>query len=289
MDTAELHTFIQKTDPCFYNLPSTAYHLTVGLHKNALQYAVFDAEKNKFVAFAHKYIQGIHNKNKYFEHFGLFVSEHEMLQLPYIDVRIVYETQQATLVPDALFDASEAATFLRFNQQIGEEDEICYDKLRNNESANIFAVPNGWRHALNIPQSKIHHHASVFIESLQLANKHSIKPHQVYIQVHATFFDMMVLDGRKLMFYNTFTYRTAEDFMYFVLFVYEQLKMSPEQTGVVLMGEIVEHSALYDLLYKYIRSIAFVETNLTIQNSHILNDVAPHVFYSLLNTVLCEL
>ncbi len=289
MEPDELYSNFQKTDPCFYDLPPVSFQLIVGCNSNSLQYAVFDPDKHKFVAFTIKYIQAVRDKYTYYDQIKNFISENELLSLPYKNVRIIYETQQSTLVPDALFDIAEAGTYLRYNQQLLPDDVILTDKLRNNETANIFCVPAGFQDAINLPNSTIHHHASVFIESLLLQNKNNIVPQMVFVQVHAAFFDIMVLENRRLKFYNTFAYKTAEDFMYFVLLVFGQLKMSPEQTGVTLMGEIVKISALYELLYKYIRNLQFVKAGEMFASSHILNNVSPHLFYSLFNTVLCEL
>ena len=168
MEPDELYSNFQKTDPCFYDLPPVSFQLIVGCNSNSLQYAVFDPDKHKFVAFTIKYIQAVRDKYTYYDQIKNFISENELLSLPYKNVRIIYETQQSTLVPDALFDIAEAGTYLRYNQQLLPDDVILTDKLRNNETANIFCVPAGFQDAINLPNSTIHHHASVFIESLDL-------------------------------------------------------------------------------------------------------------------------
>ncbi|MEI6123139.1 MAG: DUF3822 family protein [Bacteroidota bacterium] len=280
---------IKKTDPCFYNLPPASYRLQVGLTAKAIQYTVFDPEKRKFIAYGVKTLPDASNKEMYFDGIKSFVLTNDLVGLPYSDVQVVYETQQATLVPEALFDEAEAATFLNFNQQMLPDDVILTDRLKNSETANVFAVPAGLQAAIGLPRFALHHHASVFIEALHLLYKNAIIPQRVFIQVHATFFDMMVIENRRLVFYNSFAYKTAEDFLYFVMLVYEQLKMSAEQTGVTLMGEVLKNSALFAMLFKYIREVEFLSGDDLLQSSHILNDVVPHLYFSLFNTVLCEL
>ena len=63
---------------------------------------------------------------------------------------------------------------------------------------------------------------------------------------------MIFFKGSKLQFYNLFSYKTGEDFIYFLLAALEQLKLNPERAEVVLMGAIEKNFQLYDLVFRYI-------------------------------------
>jgi hypothetical protein len=143
--------------------------------------------------------------------------------------------------------------------------------------------------AIGILHPQIHHHSSVFIESFLLIKRHSIEPMQVFVNVHSGFFDMVVIHDRKLRFHNSFAYSTAEDFIYFVLFVFEQLKLLPEKVLVTLSGEILKNSAIYEIMYKYIRNLDFAVPIAQVNDSYILQDVAAYQYQTLFNTILCEL
>jgi len=55
--------------------------------------------------------------------------------------------------------------------------------------------------------------------------------------------------------FNSYEYQTPEDFIYYVLFVMEQLKMDPREQLIQLAGKIDEHSDLYKTVYKFIRNV----------------------------------
>lgn len=285
----EHNTSISKTDACFGTSPSSGYQLIAGLNSNSLQLLVFDPDKNKFIAFSQ---QGIHAKGglqQYLELLRNFFDENELTKHKYKDVVVLWESQRSTLVPNALFDAAEQETYFHFNHGSETDEKIYADKLKTTEVFNVYAIPPDLEKSLRFGSFRIRHHASVFIESMMVFSKLTLLPKQVFVNVHSGFFDMLVTENGKLLFYNSFAYKTAEDFIYFVLFVYEQLKLSPENNGIILSGEILKNSALFDMLYKYVRNIDFALPGEQYANSYILKDIPAHTIHNLLSTVLCEL
>jgi hypothetical protein len=60
----------------------------------------------------------------------------------------------------------------------------------------------------------------------------------------------VIVKDKELLFCNTFTYETKEDFIYYILFTTEQLKLDPEDLDLILLGNIHEDSAsLQDVVY----------------------------------------
>jgi len=285
----ETTTSISKTDACFSTAPASGYQLVVGLNSNSIQLLVFDPEKNRFIAFSQKDIQFAGGYQHYFEQVKSHLSENQLAGHDYKDVLVLWESQRSTLIPNALFEPAESETFFHFNLGTGTDEKICSDKLKTAEVYNVFAIPEGLEENLNFKLFRIRHHASAFIESMMVFSKHNMLPKQVFINVHATFFDMLVTENGGLLFYNSFAYKTAEDFIYFVLFVYEQLKLSPESNGIILSGGILKNSALFEILYKYVRNIDFALPNEQYTNSYILKDNPVHTIQNLTASVLCEL
>jgi hypothetical protein len=68
---------------------------------------------------------------------------------------------------------------------------------------------------------------------------------------------MFVLKGAKLLFNNTFRFKTKEDFLYFMLFAMEQLQLDAETVQVIFMGMITEDSKIAELVTRYVRNIRF--------------------------------
>ncbi|MCK9612858.1 MAG: DUF3822 family protein [Bacteroidales bacterium] len=286
---SEFNQLTMKTDAGFSTLPTESYQLLLGLNKNSFQILVFDPENNKFIAFAQKQFTPLGGANLYHEKLKNFISENTLLHNTYNNAFLIWETQQATLVPSALYETSEQSAYLRFNQNINEGDKILCDKMKNTGTFNIFSYPDILSN-LSLPgKLQVHHHASSLIESMLITSKSDIAQKIVYVNVHPSFFDIVVVEYNKLTFYNTFSYKTAEDFAYFVLFVFNQMKLNPEQQGIYFSGDILRDSQLYDISFKYIRNIDFVKPPVQISNSYILQDIEPHRLYYLYSRILCEL
>ena len=100
------------------------------------------------------------------------------------------------------------------------------------------------------------HASTILLEHVLIQEKHS-RDNTIYINVELFHFEMVVVKKGKLQLYNTFEYHTKEDFIYFILFTIEQLKLNPETVVVKLSGSIEKTDALYQILYIYIRYVTF--------------------------------
>jgi hypothetical protein len=283
---------IMKKDNGFNLNPPSSYQMIISFGKTTLEATVFDPSKKKFIAFLQHNIPEIHNvpgKQAYFDLVKRIFEEEELLKLSYKTTIMIWQSQCSTMVPMPLYDIKERRTYLQFNQVLDASDVDISDNIRSADAINIFTVPAELYSTVGSLHPLIHHHSSVLVESLLILNRHNINPTQVFVNVHNGFFDMVVIHERKLHFYNSFSYSTAEDFIYFVLFAFEQLKLLPERVLVTLSGEIVQHSAIYDILYKYVRNIAFAGPIGQVTESYILQDIPAYQYQTLFNTVLCEL
>ena len=65
----------------------------------------------------------------------------------------------------------------------------------------------------------------------------------------------MVVHNQKLLFYNSFEHKTVEDFIYYLLFTFEQLKLNPEHIKTYFIGNITQNDAAYKTAYTYIRYV----------------------------------
>jgi len=73
---------------------------------------------------------------------------------------------------------------------------------------------------------------------------------------------LAVINQKKVLLYNQFQYHTKEDFLYYILFVYEQLHLNPEEHKLKLFGKIEEDSNLFEICYKYIKKVkVFIPKN----------------------------
>ena len=175
-------------------------------------------------------------------------------------VLLIYQNELSTCVPKPLFNEDNIADYLKFNAKILNTDFIAYDEIKVNDSINVY-VPyvNINNYVFDRFGAFVYKHAStILIQSLLEKEAHS-EEKKLFINVTKNYFEIIVVDNTNLEFYNTFEYQTKEDFIYFILFTIEQLKLDPESIQTKLMGEISKDDELFEIVYKYIRYVDFIE------------------------------
>ncbi|WP_296386943.1 DUF3822 family protein, partial [Winogradskyella sp.] len=96
--------------------------------------------------------------------------------------------------------------------------------------------------------------------------------------------ELLVVDKSKLLLFNVFEYNSKEDFIYYVLFVFEQLKLDVETTPVNLSGNIDKDDEIYNTLYTYVRHIDFMPTDHNFEVSNTIESNKFHHHYLILNS-----
>ncbi|WP_299229386.1 DUF3822 family protein [uncultured Psychroserpens sp.] len=206
-------------------------------------------------------------------------------QQQFDSVLSIYKNELSTLVPESLFDEAFLADYLKFNAKILKTDYISYDTIVANQCKNVYVpLVNINNYLFENYGSFVYKHAStILIETvLQYAVKHEAT--QVYINVNASDYEMLVANSSKLIFYNTFDYNTKEDFIYYILFTLEQLKLNPETVKIHFSGSISEESDLFKIVYKYVRFVDILVVNYDYLFAPNQNPKALHNNFILLNS-----
>ncbi len=66
---------------------------------------------------------------------------------------------------------------------------------------------------------------------------------------------LWAFDDKQLLLYNTFNYTSYQDLAYYIMLVYEQLAWNPEETPLLLYGEINKEDYYFQTIHQYIRTI----------------------------------
>ena len=245
-------------DAVFDDNQTRNYSLALQLSLDGLSVAVLDDVLGRILALERFTFQSIQNFNILSRFIDQIVKQSAVLPYPYKKVNIAIVCQKATLVPDSLYNSDKATELLSFNHKIEEEETVAVDKLMNLDSKNIFAFSSSIKKIFSELYSNctFEHYSSTLIETLLVLNKNSADK-KMMVHVHASSLELIVLKGKELLFYNTFTYKSAEDFIYYILFVCEQLQLNPENVAVELLGAIEAESEEYKVVFKYIRNVKF--------------------------------
>jgi hypothetical protein len=84
---------------------------------------------------------------------------------------------------------------------------------------------------------------------------------KMFVHVSDSHFEIVVVQNQQLLLFNTFDYKTPEDFIYYILFAAEQLQLNPEHFQLELLGKIAENDSLYNIAYQYIRNVSLLDVS----------------------------
>jgi len=266
---------IELTDESFEKRKTGSYHFSVFTDEKTFSFSVLDVKANKYLALCS----------------GLSFREtnERILQSgqPH-SFSMAVSGKPFTLVPNALFDENKKTEFFKFNCETGKDETVLYDRLRLLNAKNIYTVSNTlFDEAGKIfPGVRFFHGSSCFIEGLLYLNKNN-DGKKAFADFSDSTFILAVLDGKKLIYSNTFSFASPEDVAYYILFVYEQLNMSPEKVELVLSGSAEKDSNCFSLLYNYIRNVKFITLPDVFQYSYKFEEIQKHKYFSLFCQYLC--
>lgn len=281
---------VLKYDEALQKTDSENYKLSIQLSLDGFSFCIFNKAHNKFLSIESNELQNVKNTDDFCIIFEDFFQKHPWLNLSYKPVNILFESTKSTLIPTPLFDAKEEENYTKLNFTFSDDQIIRTDKLVNVDAYKLYTVPKHLIDLLNrlFPGHHLFSHAGILIESLLILNKNQPARKRCYVNVRNSYLDIIITEGRKLLYYNAFNYKTKEDFIYYLIFVLDQLKLNPEEIELVLSGYIDKNSKLFELVYKYVRNITFPPLTDSFNYSYIFNDIPTHHYFNLLNFYLCE-
>jgi hypothetical protein len=264
-----------------------SYHLSMQLGVKGFGYTILDTVRNKYVALRHYSFQNGRDMDKMNEEVGQLIASDEFLQKNYKSVYFLYPTQKFTLVPSPLFSKEQAPLFFGFNHEIAPGELIQTNRLKHTDAYLLFAVPGVIHERLinRYPSMQFFHQGFPLLESLL---PHGSAAHSTAcLCLNGDFLDICVTEKKKLRFYNTFSYTSEQDMLFFVLYVFEQLKLGQEDTELIACGDLSKTSDYYALLRKYIKRIRFDKPSDRFTYSYTFGSFSEHIFVTLFNLYAC--
>jgi len=212
------------------------------------------------------------------------ISNNQNLQGTFKEVSLVYSTNLYTLVPESLFDENKASEYLKFNAKILANDFVAHEVIENYDIVVVYVPFININNYFFEQYGSFHyfHSTSVLLKSFLNTEKHSQEP-KIYLHLQDDFFDCIIIKNGALQLCNTYSYKTPEDFIYYVLFAIEQLKLNPDTVQTLLCGAIKEEDDYYQIAYKYIRNISFLDNYNS--NIKILENETPHEQFLIKNLI----
>ncbi|MES2591463.1 MAG: DUF3822 family protein [Bacteroidota bacterium] len=284
---AQVNSFI---DESFDPKKGLEYHLSIQIGTESVWITINEKLKNKYIAFENYKFENVGSYNLMVDVIDLLLKESRLLAYKYKTVACVMVNNLSTIIPTPLFEDSKKKMYLKFNAAIEEEEHlVMVDDLKSLDAKNIFALPLLLKEKFESLYSSVtyHHFSSALMEGLLIQNKNQANK-KLFVHIQPANFEAVLIEGKSLLFYNTFKYQTAEDFIYYLLFVCEQLQLNPENIEIILLGDIEKSSEVYSITQKYIRNLKFGERFDNSDYSYQLQTLPKHQYFTLFNGYLIK-
>ncbi|SDW71434.1 Protein of unknown function [Lutibacter oricola] len=278
-------TWIKNNNLDFNNLNENT--ISIQLSLDGYSFCIYSPNQNEILALASYEFEYGSSKNPYqlLEFITELYTTEELLKPIYKKVIVTHFNNLVAQVPQALFNKNNIENYLQYNVKLLENDYITYDEINNTDIVNVY-VPfvNINNFLIDTYGSFTFKHSSTsLIETLISSYKNS-EGANCFVNVVNSNFEIVVLKNNKLVLFNSFNFKTKEDFLYYILFTAEQLELNPEEFNLVLMGDIEKESELYALAYQYIRNISFL--NPTNFPSSLNNKIPKHAFNTVISNAI---
>ncbi|VXA99323.1 conserved hypothetical protein [Flavobacterium sp. 9AF] len=232
--------------------------LSIQVSLSGLSFCVFDLITKKVIA----YNNVEYAKNSVIEEqlWKIFI-DHTILSNSYDEILVLHDNALNTFVPEVLFDSQHLGSYLQYNVKVFDTDFFSFDRIDNYGINNIY-----------VPYVNINNFLLDQFKSFEYKNVNSIvvkkvldisignDEKEVFIHVQKDHFEIIVVKNQQLLLFNSFEYNTPEDFIYYILFTYEQLQLSAETIEMHLFGNITESDDYFKLAYKFIRNCRLLDT-----------------------------
>ncbi|NVO20008.1 MAG: DUF3822 family protein [Bacteroidetes bacterium] len=285
---------INLIDPTFDKFRTEKYRLSVLFRPDGYSLSVLDPRTRIFLGMSDFQLNGsnsivIASPDTLCQRIQARFREEELLLYKYGQVDVVYASPKVTLVPPGFVKDETMEEYFRFNHPLSASEKVLCRNIPVGEMTAVYSLPSCISRLANeffhkeVDQCS----ASILIQGLVKDNAH-ILTRQVFVNVWGSYFDIIIIQGRKLQYYNTFRKQAADDLVYFVVYVLEQMGFVPAEEVITLTGDIVSDSDEFRLLTQFIDRLHFAGMNELAEFSPVFSEVLVHKYFTLFNLPFCE-
>ena len=184
-----------------------------------------------------------------------------------VKVTLILNNKLSVLIPNDLYEENNCLDYLKFNSRLITNDTASSDYVEELDTHNIYIAYGNITNYLieKFGSFEYFHYSTVLLKKLY---SETLKDEKLrfYVNINKSYLNIIIFDGRKLDYINTFEYETREDILYFILLVMEQNKMVNDETKInlIVKKEFLEEN--YSYLSKFIKNIDIQNIEFTIEN-----------------------
>lgn len=277
-----MNNFIVKSNKLTANDTST---LSILISQNGLSYYIWTEENNTIeeISFTNtKEDYGIEN----------FLKDNNLLNKKFKNVFCSYAVNKATIIPQALYSEEKKEKIFSLNFNFDKDKELLFsNKCEQTKNIILFSIDKKNHNEITaaFPEAKIFSSALSFIQNSYLFNKLSLNRNttKVFLQFFYDYFEIAVIKEEKIFLFNTYKFKSDNDIIYYIMNIFEQLKLSQDESEIMISGFIEKTNSAIFMLKKFLRLVYFSPIDTSFRYNYHYTEQQPHYLYYFINNLKC--
>lgn len=258
------------------------YKLSIQFALNGFCFSISDITTGKLILLKEFLLKEVKTKQGFNDTFAEIFKNEVFLNSEVKQTFISMEGGKSILIPNPLFEETKQDFYWNYNYSSDDFFKQGFNTLKSINAKLLYRWNLDWFNILNqyFPKAEFVDKSYAFLNALLNSNKNN-QDQKCFLNIGYQEVDIVVISGPDLIFHNVFPFKTDEDILFFVLSVYDQLKLNPESQTATILGNVAKTSNLYALLFKYIRNVNFGNKPNNLLFSYQFGSIPSHYYYSL--------
>lgn len=263
--------------------------LSILIAQNGLSYYIW-SENNNII----EEISFVNCKDDTKDFLKSFLLENNLLNKNFKKIICINANNKSTIIPNELFINKEKELIFSTNFDYNKENEdILINKCQQTKNIILFSIDKNIYQYIKESFQTVEFYSSAysFIENSYLINKVSQERERtkVFLQFFFNYFEIAIIKEEKLFLYNTYKFKSDNDIIYYVMNIFDQLKLSQNESEIMLSGLIDKTNSAVFMLKKFLRLVYFSPIDTSIRYNYHYTEQQPHYLFYFINNLKCVL
>lgn len=232
------------------------YNLSIQVSLGGFSFAVVNPQNNQLVVLKHFPLK-ISSEVFIARRLTELIETENLLQNTFQKTKIIVFTEKFTLVPEHLFVAEEKKTVLQSLFDINENNKIEKNSLKKFHVKLLFSLPHKLETVFGENNSgfSIVHPFSIIAGQLPQTQKE----YGLVVLSEQAFLYTFLYNNSEILHANRFRILHPNDVLYYVINIFNQLKINRADTGIFVAGKLNLPDAPEKILGKYFTKINLLD------------------------------
>lgn len=272
-------------DSNFIKENSSQYILSIRYATDGLSFCVHDQNNRLLVFFLQPF--NLEGTDAVIAKVKKIMVDDILLNLKYKKVFLIPCNKEKILLPTHAFNKNTLADMYRLCFQPHKNDTLIFRKIRIMESYIVEALPRSFVTFLTARYQSLCIVNSAYPFIIHSLSSILFNADHMFIDIHDQYFDLLLTRNNDVALFNSFTYGSVNDIIYYCLNCLKQCSISKDNLQTTISGNLVNDPMLADTLSKFIPNISvlnYAPLSQLVKNDELNNSSFIH----LLNIHKCE-